>query len=59
MARISPPNHADAMLVDDPTISLASPGRLSAIRQADRRAYDDTNADDSVEIGKVPCDVVL
>lgn len=41
VTRISPSNHADAMLVHDPAIS------------------DDANAYDSVEIRKVPCDVVF
>lgn len=59
MTRISPSNHADALLVHDPAISLADLCQFNEVQPADWRAYDNAYADDSVEKRKVPSDIVL
>jgi hypothetical protein len=59
MPWVSPPNHTDAMLVHDPTISLDTLCQLDAIRAICQETYDNPYADGSIEIRKVPSDIVL
>jgi len=55
---VSPPNHTDAVLVHDPAISLDRYCQLDAIRTIYGETYDDPYADGSIEIRKVPSNVV-
>ena len=59
MTRISPSNHADTVLVHEPAISLTSARRLGEVQTVNWEAYEDANADDSVEISEVLSHIVL
>jgi hypothetical protein len=59
VTRISPSNHANAVLVHEPAISLASVSWFNRTHPASRKAYEDANADGSVEIRKFLRDIVL
>ena len=58
MTRIPPANHADAVLVHDPTITLRI--LVSPLGYCETRdTHYDADADGSVEVREVPSDVVL
>lgn len=59
VAWISPPNHADAVLVHDPAVSLDGPRQLTAARAIHQETYDDSYADGGIEIRKVLGDIIL
>lgn len=59
MPWVSPPNHTDAVLVHDPAISLDRYCQLDAIRATCEETYDDPHADGSIEIRKVPSNIVF
>ena len=58
MTRIPPPNHANAALVHDSAISLASSCQSVGYCWT-RDTHYDANADSSVEVREVPSDAVL
>ena len=59
MTWISPSDHTDAALVHDPAVSLDRPYQLNTTLTVCEEAYDDSYADDGVEVRKVPCHIVL
>ena len=59
MPWVSPPDHTDAMLVHDPAISLDISCQPAAIPAICQEIYDDPDADGSIEIRKVPSNIIF
>ena len=56
---VTPANHTDTVLVHNPAVSLDRPYQPRMVCAICRGTYDNPYANDSVEICKIPCDIVL